>query len=146
MERFYSQSTGCVYLSGVHSRMPNDAVPITDECFIAVIGNPEPGKVRSHAVDGLPILIDAPSATVAELAGAARQWRDAQLLASQWLVDRDRDEEAAGRRLSLSIEDFQELLDYRQELRDWPLGSGFPAQTSRPLAPDWLIQLLKGAD
>lgn len=142
MDRFYSQSTGCVYLSGVHGRMPNDVVPITLECFNAVIGNPDAGKVRSHTANGLPILIDVPPATVAELAGAARQWRDAQLLASQWLVDRDRDEEAAGRSLSLSIEDFQELLDYRQELRDWPLGSGFPAQISRPLPPDWLIQFL----
>lgn len=145
MSRFYSQSTGCVYLSGINPSMPSDAVSITEERFIAVIGNPAPGKVRSHDAEGLPVLIDAAPLSVSERSGQARKWRDEQLLASQWLVDRDRDEEAAGRPLSLSIEDHQELLDYRQELRDWPASTGFPADTSRPLAPGWLMRMLAGA-
>jgi len=142
MNRFYSQSTGCVYLSGINPSMPSDAVPITEERFIAVIGNPAPGKIRSHDADGLPVLTDAAPLSDAELSMLARKWRDGQLLASQWLVDRDRDEEAAGRPMSLSIEDHQELLDYRQELRDWPSSTGFPADASRPLPPDWLMRML----
>ncbi|MGF6315837.1 phage tail assembly chaperone [Pseudomonas frederiksbergensis] len=145
MERFYSQSTGCIYLSGLHASMPNDAVPITQERFLAVIGDPKPGKDRSHDVDGLPILIDSTPATEFELIASARRWRDEQLMATQWLVDRDRDEEAASVPLTLTTDDFHDLLDYRQELRDWPLTSGFPKETSRPLAPDWLAQTLSGA-
>lgn len=59
--RYYSRSTGCTYLLSVHGdRMPADAVPITEEHYLAVIGNPAPDKVRSHDADGLPILIDPP--------------------------------------------------------------------------------------
>lgn len=59
--RYYSRSTGCTYLLSVHGdRMPADAVPITEEHYLSVIGNPAPGKVRSHDANGLPILIDPP--------------------------------------------------------------------------------------
>lgn len=56
--RFYSQSTGCTYLEGVHNSMPDDARPIDEARYKAVIANPAPGKVRSHDPDGLPILVD----------------------------------------------------------------------------------------
>lgn len=59
--RYYSQSTGSTYLSGVHGKnMPADARPISEERYQAVIANPTPGTVRSHDADGLPILVDAP--------------------------------------------------------------------------------------
>jgi hypothetical protein len=58
--RYYSKTTGCCYLQGVHTSMPPDAVVIPDARYESVIGNPPPGKVRSHDADGLPILIDPP--------------------------------------------------------------------------------------
>lgn len=58
MQRFYSQTTGCTYLEGIHQCMPDDAVKITDELFQEVISNPAPGKMRKHK-DGLPYLDDA---------------------------------------------------------------------------------------
>ena len=59
--RYYSQRTGCVYLSTAHAgNMPADAVPITEGRYLEVIGNPEPGKIRSHDAEGLPILTDRP--------------------------------------------------------------------------------------
>lgn len=60
MARHYSAKTGSTYLDGIHSEIPADAVPITEERYLSVIANPSPGKVRSHDANGLPILIDPP--------------------------------------------------------------------------------------
>jgi len=59
--RKYSPSTGNAYLPGVHSNLPNDCIDIPDEVYEAVIANPAPGKIRSHAPNGLPILLDPPA-------------------------------------------------------------------------------------
>lgn len=55
--RYYSPTTGCTYLDGIHIR-PADARPISEERFLEVIARPAPGKVRAHDDNGLPILID----------------------------------------------------------------------------------------
>ncbi|MDN3222760.1 phage tail assembly chaperone [Pseudomonas nunensis] len=82
----------------------------------------------------LPAMLEgAPQA-----AKVARNWRDQELAASQWLVDRDRDEQAAGTPMTLSSDEYHELLDYRQDLRDWPSMANFPNDFSKPLAPVWL--------
>lgn len=73
-----------------------------------------------------------------QVAKVARNWRDKELAASQWLVDRDRDEQAAGTSMTLSSDEYHELLDYRQDLRDWPSMANFPNDFSKPLAPVWL--------
>lgn len=41
MQRYYSPQTGCTYLNGIHT-LPLDAVPISEEHYLAVIGNPPP--------------------------------------------------------------------------------------------------------
>ncbi len=58
--RYYSKSTGNTYIPGVHVFMPEDAVQITEDRYLAVIASPAPGKIRSHDDAGLPILIDPP--------------------------------------------------------------------------------------
>lgn len=60
MKRFYSKTTGCTYIEGVHPTMPDDAKPISNERYESVIANPASGKVRAHDDDGLPILVDPP--------------------------------------------------------------------------------------
>jgi len=60
MKRFYSRTTGCLYLEGHHFDMPQDCVVIPEDIYKAVLANPAPGKIRSHDADGLPILIDTP--------------------------------------------------------------------------------------
>jgi hypothetical protein len=60
MERLYSKSTGCTYIRGFNSEIPDDAKPIDDDRYLAVIANPESGKIRSHDAGGLPILIARP--------------------------------------------------------------------------------------
>lgn len=136
--RYYSQTTGCCYLTGIHTSMPADAVEIPDDRYEAMIGNPDPGKVRSHDAQGLPILIDPPGLTADEVAAQERAWRDGELAARQWLRDRHRDEQDLGRATTLSEAQFAELLEYLQALRDWPQTQAFPDTALRPVPPDWI--------
>ncbi|MGC3891296.1 phage tail protein [Pseudomonas urmiensis] len=138
MKRLYSMSTGMCYLVGIHTAIPADALEISEECFISVIGNPEPGKIRSHDEHGLPILIDPPPLTLEQKAEHERQWRDAELATRQWLRDRHRDEQDLQRETTLTGEQFAELLAYLQDLRDWPQSELFPALEDRPIAPPWI--------
>ncbi|MHC8342546.1 phage tail assembly chaperone [Pseudomonas sp. RT6P73] len=91
----------------------------------------------------LPAMLGAPEAKP-EPATVARALRDQELSASQWLVDRDRDEQAAGTPMTLSSDQYHELLDYRQDLRDWPSMANFPKDFSKPLAPVWLKTTANG--
>jgi hypothetical protein len=135
MKRFYSQTTLVTYLEGIHRVMPEDATEITEARYLEVLGNPEPGKVRGHDADGLPILIDPP---LVDLAAQERAWRDAAILRVQWLRDRHRDEQDLNRPTSITAEQFVGLLGYMQALRDWPLQAEFPAEASRPVPPAWV--------
>lgn len=136
--RKYSKSTGTSYIVGLHSDIPSDAVDISDECYEQVIGNPTPDKVRSHDATGLPILIDPPPLTQEQLAVIERLWRDAQFNSLRWLRERHRDEVDSARQTTLTREQSQELLDYVQALRDWPVAPGFPRSEHRPSPPAWV--------
>lgn len=142
MNRFYSQSTGTCYLEGIHDRIPSDAVLIDDERYLAVIAEPELGKVRSHDSGGLPILIDPPvvELTADQLAANERAWRDAEVSSTEWLVTRHRDEQDMQLATTLTAEQFAALLVYRQALRDWPQTEVFPDSAQRPVAPAWIAE------
>lgn len=137
MKRFYSQSTGCTYIIGVHSVMPPDAVEINGERYDAVIANPELGKIRVHDETGLPYLIDPP-VLLPDPAVAEREWRDAKLSSVIWLRERHRDQLEVNAVPTLTTEQFAELLAYMQTLRDWPQSPGFPDSEKRPSEPSWL--------
>lgn len=142
MKRFYSQSTGCCYLSSLHLTMPADAVLIDDERFDEVIANPPADKIRGHDANGLPVLIDPPahSPSIADLEVVERTWRDGQVSGTEWLVTRHRDELDMQLATTLTAEQFAELLVYRQALRDWPQDSRFPDTEFRPMAPPWIAE------
>ncbi|SFH13034.1 phage tail assembly chaperone [Pseudomonas sp. NFACC45] len=78
-----------------------------------------------------------PAATE-EAALVERAWRDGALSASEWLVNRHRDEQGLQRPTTLGTEQFDEMLTYRQALRDWPQAVDFPNSAQRPMAPVWL--------
>ncbi|QQZ36051.1 phage tail assembly chaperone [Pseudomonas sp. SK2] len=140
MKRLYSRSTGFCYLQGIHQGIPGDAVEISDDRFVTVIGNPDPGKVRSHDEDGLPILVDPPALSEIQLVAKERAWRDAELASVQWIRDRHRDEQDLGGPTTLSDERFIEFLTYLQALRDWPAAASFPDSAARPTAPIWVAE------
>ena len=137
MKRFYSKTTLTTYLEGLHRVMPADAKEISEARYLEVLGNPAPGKVRDHDADGLPILVDPPPE---DLAALERAWRDSEILRVQWLRDRHRDEQELNRPTSITPEQFVELLDYMQALRDWPIQAEFPAESSRPVPHAWVAE------
>lgn len=65
--RKYSQTTGNCYIVGFHTEIPSDAVDIPDDRYDQVIANPAPGKIRNHDASGLPVLIDPPALSDAEI-------------------------------------------------------------------------------
>lgn len=139
MKRFYSQTTQTTYLQGLHADIPADAVEISEELFLSVIGNPGPGKTRAHDDQGLPYLVNAPAPAI-DLAATEREWRDAELSAVMWLRERHRDQLEIGVTTSLMTDQFNELLAYMQTLRDWPQAPEFPDSKHRPIAPAWIAQ------
>lgn len=143
MKRFYSQSTLTTYLEGIHQSMPADAKEISEERYLEVLGNPAQGKIRSHDANGLPILIDPPPEDLAML---ERAWRDGEILRVQWIRDRHRDERELNRPTTLTPEQFAQLLDYMQALRDWPVADVFPDTEGRPLRPTWVSETLKTSE
>lgn len=77
-------------------------------------------------------------AALAPTAESARAWRDTEITASQWIVERHRDQVAAGTTLTITADEYTELLTYRQALRDWPTVTDFPADSTKPTEPTWL--------
>lgn len=142
MKRYYSHITGNCYLENGPAPIPPEAIEISDERYEEVIANPDPAKVRSHDGQGLPILIDPPVAVLTgeELAAIERAWRDGEVSSTEWLVTRHRDEQDMQLTTTLHAEQFAELLEYRQGLRDWPQSEHFPAIEYRPVAPPWLAE------
>ncbi|PHX39824.1 hypothetical protein AO284_37070 [Pseudomonas sp. NZIPFR-PS2] len=142
MTRLYSKSTGNLYLPGVNKDIPGDAVKISDALVLSVIGNPAPGKIRDHDENGLPFLVDSPPPSAEQLAAVERIWRDVQLLATDGIINRHRDQVEAGGATTLTVEQYKVLQNYRQDLRNWPDASDFPESVKRPVAPIWLVEQL----
>lgn len=76
--------------------------------------------------------------TTDQLEAKARVWRDSEITASQWLIERHRDQVETSTATTLTAEQYTELQAYRQTLRDWPTALSFPEDTTKPVAPDWL--------
>ncbi|WP_082433577.1 phage tail assembly chaperone [Pseudomonas sp. NBRC 111130] len=66
-----------------------------------------------------------------------RAWRDVALIKFCAVRDRHRDEQELFRTTSLNPEQYVQLLEYIQKLRDWPQSAAFPDTSQRPMAPDW---------
>lgn len=140
MTIFSSKAAGGFYDDSIHSvhQIPGDAVEITRERHIELLEGQSMGLLISSDEDGYPILIDPPAQPPEIIAAGERAWRDAELTSTEWLVTRHRDEKELNLVLTLTAEQFSELLVYRQALRDWPQKSTFPDTTLRPVTPSWI--------
>lgn len=99
------------------------------------IGGPEellPGEVFSE--------VYVPLFSVGVDVDAERSWRDGELASLMWLRERHRDQLEIGRETTLSAEQFTELLEYMQDLRDWPQSPDFPDIEQRPVPPAWIAE------
>lgn len=91
----------------------------------------------SHAPQS-PVVAKALAVEDNEPPAAERTWRQSALSATEWQVTRHRDEQELGRGTTLKAQQYLELLEYRQALRDWPGAGAFPSSVLRPSAPQWL--------
>lgn len=67
-----------------------------------------------------------PLPTQEDLAAQVRAVRDTRLEACTWIVERHRDQLDAGKATTLTPDEYQAWLTYRQALRDLPQQPGFP--------------------
>ncbi|OQS42349.1 phage tail assembly chaperone [Chromobacterium haemolyticum] len=118
---FYQDKSGAIHFlsdsdidNGGEKYLPSNCTKITD-AQAAAIQNPQP--------------------TSSQLAEKARLQRDNFLVATQWLVQRHRDQIEIGAATTLSADQFKELQTYRQALRDVPAQNGFPASITWPAVP-----------
>ncbi|MFM9382256.1 phage tail assembly chaperone [Pseudomonas sp. UV AK001] len=106
----------------------------------------EIGAPMSELTPAVEPLREPPGPEIAQVATvdyntsltAERAWRQSALAATEWLITRHRDEQELGRGTRLKAQQYLELLEYRQALRDWPDCGAFPSSVSRPSAPQWL--------
>jgi hypothetical protein len=137
---FSSKSERGFYDPEINAFMPPDVVSITAEYHSELLAGQSAGKTIEWGDDGYPVLVDRQPPGPDELAAAERAWRDSQLVVTDPLVSRHRDEVEEGGATSLTAERYAELQAYRRQLRDWPLGSRFPLAEHRPTAPLWLTE------
>lgn len=79
----------------------------------------------------------------ADPAEAERAWRDGEIAAHEWLVSRHRAEVELQRDTTLTAEQYTELLQYLQALRDWPAAEAFPDSSQRPAVPAWVAEQIQ---
>lgn len=137
MALFSSVSMQC-FLESTINVLPDDAYPITHEQHNAYMLGQGNNKVIDFSTEP-PRLIDPPSPSLEQLAIYERAWRDDELVSSDTLVARHRDERDMGFDTTLTAAQFTELMQYRQRLREWPESGSFPSVGERPVAPEWLI-------
>ena len=146
--RYYSAASGSFVLESLRDAYnaagtwPADAVEVTDKEWNTYgAGQIPEGQQRGADAQGRPVWV-AIVRTSEENESTERAWRDRQLLISDPLVTRHRDEAEAGRPTSLQADQYQELQGFRMDLRNWPQSENFPSANSRPHEPHWLAALL----
>ncbi|MDH1526712.1 phage tail assembly chaperone [Pseudomonas mosselii] len=134
-----SKTTRNFYDPTVSTDIPDDAVKISIAVHTALFeGQISTGKVIEWGDDGYPFLADPPPTSQVDLEAGERYWRDAQLLSTDPLVSRHRDELEEGSETTLTSVQYSELQAYRRSLRNWPENGEFPLAQHRPGAPPWL--------
>lgn len=118
----------------------NGGVEISDDDHAALFEPRSVPKIIGRGADGRPQLQDPPLPTPAELSLVERAWRNRQLLLTDGVVARHRDELEDGAQTTLLAEQYTELQTYRRALRNWPEAGEFPLIEHRPIAPSWLAE------
>lgn len=127
MSTFFSKSTGGFYDSDINgSDIPSDALEISAETHMALLGEQAQGKAIVAGEDGLPYAV-VPQISIERLADIAKEKRDSLLCGSDWITLRS---------LEASTPLSAAWLNYRQSLRDLPAQPGFPTQIDWPEAPN----------
>lgn len=139
MAIFYHALTRSFFNTVIHSikNIPVDAVEISQDLHCSLLAGEAGGKLIQLDETGQPVLVDQeeePDATSA----VERAWRSAEINRISWLRDRHRDEIETGTETTIDAEQYAQLHQYIQALRDWPDAAAFPDTTQRPATPTWL--------
>ncbi|MFL3984718.1 tail fiber assembly protein [Pseudomonas aeruginosa] len=135
MPILYCAETGGFYLPGM-GPAGLAVVEISTARHVELRAAQSTGQVIVPDAAGLPVAIDKVP-TSDELEERERRWRDGRLRLVSGVRDRHRDELELGLATTLTSEQFAELLEYIQQLRDWPQSEQFPVAEHRPAPPAW---------
>lgn len=136
---FFSPSEMGFFDPALFAEMPSDAVEIDGQTYRELIGS---GKSIVIDAGGRPVVATDPPLSAEDKIVRERAWRDSEIADKSWFAARHREEQELGRTTTLSAEQYQELLSYFQELRDWPESPDFPDSKRRPVSPAWLDELV----
>lgn len=139
MSIFYHAPTKSFLDTAVHGAIPDDAVEVMGSRKLELLEGERVGLVITVDANGKPVLTE-PVYDPAAREVAERAWRDTELSQVTWLRDRHRDELELGRSTTLTAEQYVELLEYMQQLRDWPQSDQFPSIEQRPQPPAWIAE------
>lgn len=117
---------------------PVDGEWVSAELHEQLMNEQAAGRAISSDVKGNPVAIERPPLSRQQRSAHERRWRDSQLLATDGLVVRHRDQLETGKETTLLPVQYHELMSYRASLRDWPEEPLFPDSGGRPSVPDWL--------
>lgn len=140
---FFSATELGFYDIAINGDIPSDCVEVSRESHSALMDGQSAGMIIAPDETGQPILIDRPPPSPEALAAAERVWRDRQLIFTDPLISRHRDEVEEGGPTTITPEQYAELQGYRRQLRDWPQGEQFPLVDHRPVSPPWMADLLR---
>lgn len=118
----------------VNHQLPEGAIPVSKRLFDESLAPPR-GHQCFFAGDAVEF---RPFEGLQET--EQRAWRNAELAGVEWLRNRHRDEQDLQREPTLSVQQFRELLNYMQQLREWPQAEQFPGAPHRPVAPPWIAE------
>jgi len=128
------------YVSAVHGPMPATGfVELSDELFQrTMLETDGEWYLSENGVAKRTVRL-----TLEQRQECERLWRDDEVTASDWLVNRHREEQDIQLPTTLKADQFSELLLHRQALRDWPTAVAFPDSERRPVAPSWIAEQIK---
>ncbi|HLV82934.1 MAG TPA: hypothetical protein VKY62_04080 [Devosia sp.] len=139
---WYSFETGGFYSSEIGQLIPDGAVELNAAEYLELINGVADGKCVIKGAGGKPELHDPRAGHVwacRDGQAVERAWRDMQIMSVEWMRARHRDQLEIGAPTTLTAEQYQELLQYMQALRDWPQSAEFPAQEYRPVPAEWML-------
>lgn len=93
--KFFTANPIALYNTEITSTVPDSAVEISDAQYVALIAGQEKGKIISADSNGMPVLVESPPPTQAELIASAEAKKaelrtkvDAEIEWRQYAVDR----------------------------------------------------------
>jgi hypothetical protein len=114
--------------------IPDEAVEISDETWMALHNGQRDGKLMALAEDGTPDLRPLPPPPDDVMAANERARRNARLTATDWVVARQEEHILLGT-AEENAERFKAFATFRQALRDVPQQPGFPHNIEWPAEP-----------